>query len=234
MLDHLDGLGVRVPVATTQMWGGMNLCGLPPLTAGGIIDVHSYGEAEALSANPAVRGQLRHLPGHRGGPRQAGRDHRMERPLSGRRPLHGAVVRGRASRRLQGWDAPMIYNYSQRPFSEPDRQGTWSTFTDPALTGHDARRGDPLSPGARRPAKKTYCLMLDRQKLYYEPSHPKNMAAPADARRAEQGHHRPARRQGARLGRPNRSRSGRGGRHRHWTATSSRPGKTPSVPTPAS
>ena len=31
--------------------------------------------------------------------------------------------------------------------------------------------------GHVRPAEKTYCLMLDRQRLYYEPSHPKNMAS---------------------------------------------------------
>ncbi|MBN2270357.1 MAG: cellulase family glycosylhydrolase, partial [Sedimentisphaerales bacterium] len=55
MLGDLSRMGVKVPVSTTQMWGGMALFGLPSVAAGGIIDVHSYGSAEDLSVNPRFK-----------------------------------------------------------------------------------------------------------------------------------------------------------------------------------
>ncbi|HUT90051.1 MAG TPA: hypothetical protein VMY37_11170 [Thermoguttaceae bacterium] len=176
MLDHLAELGVKVPVATTQMWGNMNLCGLPPLTASGIIDVHSYGSPEALSANPRYDGNyITYIAtGQAYGKPVAITEWNVPYPAVDRftAPLYVAGISA-----LQGWDAPMIYNYSQRTFAEPDRPGTWSTFPDPALTG--------LMPAAAllyrqkhvAEARKTYCIMLDRQTLYDEASHPRNMAS---------------------------------------------------------
>ncbi len=58
MIQQLHKIGVRVPIATTQMWGEMPLFGLPALTAGDIIDVHSYGDAEFLSTNPRYKPNL--------------------------------------------------------------------------------------------------------------------------------------------------------------------------------
>ncbi|MHC4403031.1 MAG: glycosyl hydrolase family 5 [Planctomycetota bacterium] len=176
VLAHLDGLGVQVPVATTQMWGNMNMCGLPPLMAGGIIDVHSYGSAEALSANPRFESNYvaYMATGQAYGKPVAITEWNVPYPAVDRftAPLYVASVSA-----LQGWDAPMIYNYSQRAFARPDRQGTWSTFSDPALSG--------LMPAAAllfrqqhvAPAEKSYCIMLDRGTLYYRGSHPRNMAS---------------------------------------------------------
>ncbi len=175
MLGHLEKLGVKVPVSTTQMWGDMAVCGLPPLTAGGIIDVHSYGESEALSANPRYEdnyvaylatGQARGKP-------VSITEWNVPYPARDRftAPLYVASISA-----LQGWDAPMIYNYSQESF-EPSRPSTWSTYSDLALTGIMPAAAVLYRQGHVAPARTEYCLMFDRQKLYYEASHPRNLAA---------------------------------------------------------
>jgi len=174
MLEHLEALGVKVPVATTQMWGNMSMFGLPALTASGIIDVHSYGRSEALSANPRYKGNYvtYFVTGQACGKPVAITEWNVPYPNVDRftAPLYVASICA-----LQGVDAPMIYNYSQRTFGKPTRPGRWSSFPDPGLHA--------IMPAAAvafrrdvRPAEKTYCIALDRQKLYLEDSHPRNMA----------------------------------------------------------
>jgi len=77
---------------------------------------------------------------------------------------------------LQGWDAPMIYNYSQRAFDKPTRPAKWSTFSDPALTGMMPAAAVAFRQGHVAPAKNTYCLMLDRKQTYYQGLSPSNCA----------------------------------------------------------
>ncbi|MHC4582388.1 MAG: glycoside hydrolase 5 family protein, partial [Planctomycetota bacterium] len=174
MLAALEQVGVQVPVSTTQMWGGMSLYGLPPLTSGGIIDVHSYGSAEALSANPRFKdnyvtylacGQAYDKP-------VSITEWNVPFPKIDRftAPLYVAGISA-----LQGWDAPMIYNYSQRTFGKPTRQGTWSTFSDVAITGIMPAAALLYRQGHVADAAKSYCIMLDRESLYFKSTHPKNM-----------------------------------------------------------
>jgi hypothetical protein len=176
MLDHLKQVGVKVPISTTQMWGGMSMFGLPSLSGGGIVDVHSYGKAEAISANPRYQdnfisymatGQLYGKP-------LSITEWNVPYPAVDRftAPLYVASVSA-----LQGWDAPMIYNYSQRTFETPSRQGTWSTFSDPAITAVMPAAALLYRRGDIAPAKKTYCLMFDAEQLYHQDRHPRNMAA---------------------------------------------------------
>lgn len=176
MLAALDRAGARVPVATTQMWGNMPLCGLPPLMAGGIIDVHSYGQPEALSTNPRFEGNyVTYLAtGAAYAKPVAITEWNVPWPATDRftAPLYVASISA-----LQGWDAPMIYNYSQRTFGKPDRPTTWSTFPDPALTGMMPAAAILYRQAHVAEAKNTYCLMLDRQNLYDRSSRPGNMAS---------------------------------------------------------
>ncbi|UCF16317.1 MAG: cellulase family glycosylhydrolase, partial [Phycisphaerales bacterium] len=176
MLAGLDDIGVKVLVSTTQMWGNMSLYGLPPLTAGGIIDVHSYGSTEALSANPRFKDNyVTYLA--------SGQAH--DKPVSITEwnvpfpkvdrftaPLYVASISA-----LQGWDAPMIYNYSQRTFGRPSRQGTWSTFSDVAITGMMPAAALLYRQRHVSDAAKSYCIMLDRESVYFKSSHPRNMAS---------------------------------------------------------
>jgi len=176
VLDHLGALGVKVPVATTQMWGRMPLFGLPPLTAGGIIDVHSYGRSEALSANPRYADNyVTYLAtGQAVGKPVAVTEWNVPYPNVDRftAPLYVASISA-----LQGWDAPMVYNYSQRTFERPSRPSTWSSFPDPALTGMMPAAAVLFRRADVSEAKKTYAIALNRRTLYYRDSHPRNTAA---------------------------------------------------------
>ncbi len=176
MLAALEQVGVKVPVSTTQMWGGMSLYGLPSLTAGGIIDVHSYGSAEALSANPRFKDNyVSYLAsGQAYGRPVSITEWNVPFPKVDRftAPLYVASISA-----LQGWDAPMIYSYSQRTFGKPSRQGTWSTFSDVAITGMLPAAALLYRQGHVADAVKSYCIMLGRQELYMKSSHPKNMAS---------------------------------------------------------
>ncbi|MDF2439678.1 MAG: hypothetical protein JWN98_662 [Abditibacteriota bacterium] len=172
-LAHLKQLGVQVPVATTNFWGGEALWSLPALTDGSIIDAHSYGENEALSKNPRYDAnfiswigcaQVANKP-------LAITEWNVEYPTTDRftAPLYMASISA-----LQGWDAPMIYNYSQRPFSAPDREDKWSTFFDPALQAMMPAAALIFRRGDVREAQSTYHLQLSREALYLSqlsPSH---------------------------------------------------------------
>lgn len=176
MLAALEQVGVKVPVSTTQMWGGMSLYGLPSLTAGGIIDVHSYGQAEALSANPRFKDNyVSYLAaGQADGKPVSITEWNVPYPGVDRftAPLYVASISA-----LQGCDAPMIYNYSQRAFGKPSRQDTWATFSDVALTGMMPAAALLYRQGHVADAAKSYCIMLDKESLYMNSSHPKNMAS---------------------------------------------------------
>jgi hypothetical protein len=154
----------------------MSLYGLPPLTAGGIIDVHSYGSTEALSANPRFKDNyVTYLAsGQAYGKPVSITEWNVPFPKVDRftAPLYVASISA-----LQGWDAPMIYNYSQRTFGRPSRQGTWSTFSDVAITGMMPAAALLYRQEHVADAAKSYCVMLDRESLYFKSSHPKNMAS---------------------------------------------------------
>jgi len=176
MLALLHSIGVKIPVATTQMWGNMAMYGLPSLTAGDIIDVHSYGKENALGVNPRYAGNFisymatAQVPGK---PTTI-TEWNVAYPKADRftSPLYVASIAS-----LQGWDAPMIYNYSQVPFSNRGRQGTWSSYMDPALTG--------LMPAAAllyrqrhvKESDNTYLIKLNREQLYYADTTPGKMAS---------------------------------------------------------
>jgi len=173
MLAHLKKLDVKIPIATTQMWGNMKLHGLPPLTAGDIIDVHSYGKSEALNTNPRysdnyisymTTGQVYNKP-------TSITEWNVPYPEVDRftAPLYIASIAS-----LQEWDAVMIYNYSQTQFSS--YINTWSTYLDPAITAIMPAAALLYRARHVKQANRSYCLKLNKENLYYKDSHPKNMA----------------------------------------------------------
>jgi len=176
MLDALGAIGVKVPVATTQMWGDMSLCGLPSVAASGIIDVHSYGQAEALNVNPRFEDNyVSYMAcGQAYGRPVSITEWNVPWPNADRftAPLYVASIAA-----LQGWDSPMVYNYSQQGFEKPRRPSTWSTFPDLAITGIMPAAAIMFRQGHAHQAKESYCIMLDREKLYMTGSHPRNMTA---------------------------------------------------------
>ena len=118
MIDALRDAGLKVPVATTSLWGNDPLLSLPSLLAGGMVDIHSYGSDDSLNINPLKR---ENLISYTAGGAAAGFPVTMTewnifypKPDRFIGPLYYASVSA-----LQGWDAPMIYNYSQGNFFGP-------------------------------------------------------------------------------------------------------------------
>ena len=165
MIQDLRALGVKAPVATTSYWGNESLFSLPALTDGDIIDVHSYGLSEAMSANP--RSDPNYLSwiaaGQVYGKPLTITEWNVEYPQVDRftAPLYLASIAA-----LQGWNAPMIYNYSQLALNNSRSRDTWSTFADPGLTGLMPAAALAYRQEHVSRARKTYCLMLDQAQLF--------------------------------------------------------------------
>ena len=181
MIDDLRSLDVRTPLATTSYWGKCSLFSLPALTEGDVIDVHSYGTSEALGKNPRYEANFLAWIGTaqvQGKPLSI-TEWGVPYPEIDRftAPLYLASIAS-----LQGWDMPMLYNYSQAPLRAPGkaewehRVDKWSTFNDPALcgvmpAGAVAFRREHISP-----ARTNYCLMLTRDQLLDQELNPQTSA----------------------------------------------------------
>jgi len=176
MLDSLLKLGVKVPISTTNQWAGGGFYTLPALATGSMLDIHSYGDTGALSANPrhdanfvlwAAAAQLADKP-------VSITEWNVPYPRADRftAPLYLAAYGA-----FQGWDAPMIYNYSQDRLSNPDRAREWSTFPDPALNGLTPAAALLFRRGDVAPPKQRYHLALNRSQTYLEGLGPNNAAA---------------------------------------------------------
>ncbi|MEX3772713.1 glycosyl hydrolase family 5 [Pseudomonas sp. MYb118] len=133
MIKHLRDLGVKVPIATTNSWGGDGLLSLPALTSGDIIDVHSYGGLGQLEKNPLSSAGITNWIGAgqvTGKPVTVTEWNSEPFPTPDR---HGVplFIAGTAS--YQGWDALMQYAYSQEGLSDGWRTtGNWNLYNDPA------------------------------------------------------------------------------------------------------
>lgn len=165
MVERVRALGMDVAIATTNFWGDSWMSSLPALTAGNVIDVHSYGEAEALSTDPRYATNfLAQIA--------AAHVHGMPLTITEWNVAYPAIDRFTAPPYLaavaclQGWDAPMIYNYSQIGFDRPGHADTWSSYYDPALQGTMPAAAVMFRRGHVQPSKQRYCLQLDEKQLY--------------------------------------------------------------------
>src|SRR5258708_34826474 len=170
-IARLRSDGVKALVATTSFWGAQSLYSLPSLAAGDIVDVHSYGKAESLGTNPRYEANFISWIG---AAQIAGRplsitEWNVEYPNRDRfiAPLYVAAISA-----LQGWDAPMIYGYSQVPVQDQEKPDTYSTWNDPALTALMPAAALMFRQGHVKPAQKTYRLDLSRETLYYANTSP--------------------------------------------------------------
>jgi hypothetical protein len=171
MIDALRADGLKSPIATTNLWGINALFSLPALTDGDVLDVHAYGKAEALSANPRYQANFLTWAGsaHVHGKPLVITEWNVEYPEIDRftAPLYLASIAS-----LQGWDAPMLYNYSQMELQRPGPQegrhriNKWSTFYDPALTGVMPAAAIAFRRGHISPARASYCLKLSPAQLF--------------------------------------------------------------------
>ena len=176
MLDNLLQLGVKVPIATTNQWAGGGFYTLPALSTGSMLDIHSYGDVGALTTNPRHDANF---------VLWAGAAQLADRPVSitewnvpyPRADRFTAPLYFAAYGAFQGWDAPMIYNYSQDRLNNPDRAREWSTFPDPALNGLTPAAALLFRRGDVAPPKQRYHLALNRSLTYLEGLGANNAAA---------------------------------------------------------
>lgn len=176
MIDDVRRMGFHTPIATTSYWGNMWLTSLPSLTEGDVIDVHSYGQSEALSVNP--RYEANFIPWI-GAAQVAGKpltisEWNVEFPKTDRftAPLYVASIAS-----LQGWDAPMLYTHSQDALTNSKATGVWSTHMDPAIAGIMPAAAVAFRRGHVSPARDEYCLNLDRPTLFGRKLSPDTSAA---------------------------------------------------------
>ncbi len=182
MIDDLRKLGVPAPLATTSYWGDALLCNLASLSDGDVIDVHSYGSPEALSADPRKAPNLVSWIGTaqvHGKPLSV-TEWNVPYPAVDRftTPLYVASIAA-----LQGWDMPMIYGYSQGALVPPgkgdweSRIDKWSTYYDPELCGVMPAAAVAFRQGHVRPARTSYCLKPSRAQLFEQDLSPRTSVA---------------------------------------------------------
>jgi hypothetical protein len=133
MFNDLRNRGVKVPIVTTSTWGSMPLSSLPALTAGNIIDVHSYGGIGELERSPLYSPTL---AGWIAAAQLAGRplsvtEWNVEAFPAPDRHTAPLFMAGTAS--LQGWDAIMQYAYSQAAMDSVSVPSNWHAYSDPSL-----------------------------------------------------------------------------------------------------
>ncbi len=174
MIAQLRSINLKPMVATTQLFGKTALFALPAPTTGDLVTVNSYGKAGFLTKNPRYvdnfldqigMAQLADKP-------MASTEWNVPYPAPDRflAPLYTASIAA-----FQGWDALMLYNYSQGGFNPRGRLDTWSTYSDLAYAGMMPaaallyRRGDVAE------GRKQYVFRLDEKQIYDESRNPSNM-----------------------------------------------------------
>ncbi len=181
MIDDLRKLGVTAPLVTTSTWSLAPLSSLPALTEGNVVNVHSYGVGEFLSTNPR---HASNFIGWTGAAQVQGKplsitEWNVQYPTHDRfaAPLYFASIAA-----LQGWDMPMIYNYSQLGIRAPGkaeweyRIDEWSTFNDPEISGLMPAAALAYRQGHISPAREHYCLKLSPAQLFNEDISPRTSA----------------------------------------------------------
>ena len=174
MIGQLDKLGTKSLVATTNSWGETGLFSLPALSDGSIIDVHSYGKSEEFNLNP------RYSPGFlawigaaqiTGYPLSVTEWNIEPFPARDRfvAPIYTASIAS-----LQGWDAMMLYGYSQDPLGAKGWGSNYSSYNDPAIIGLMPAAALLYRQGHVSLAKKSYELKLHRKDFFFSRQDPRS------------------------------------------------------------
>lgn len=177
MLTHLDQLGVKSLVATTNIWGKMSLYSLPALTDGSIIDAHAYGSANEIKQNPRLYPNFLSWAGAAqvtGYPLSISEWNIEPFPASDRftAPLLTASIAS-----LQGWDAIMLYGYSQHPLGSNTKGSNYSSYNDPAIMGLMPAAALLYRQSHVSIANQHYELKLNSNDFYYNHHNPSTSKA---------------------------------------------------------
>jgi hypothetical protein len=180
MISHLRSLGVKAPIVTTSTWGSNPLSSLPALTAGDIIDVHSYGGVGELERNPLVGPNLVHW---------IAAAQIVGKPLTVTEwgvESHGSLAPDRqdiplyiaGSASMQGWDAVMFFAYSQEPFTDgSSTPSIYHAYNDPALMASLPAAALLYRQGHVKEASTQYVFTPTKEMLFDQSISPANSVA---------------------------------------------------------
>jgi len=178
MIGQLRGLGVKVPLATTNYWGGVEpLSSIPALTVGDLIDVHSYGGASELEKNPVYAANLVDWIAAAqvvGKPLTVTEWNVSPFPTPDR---HSVPLYVAASANLQGWDALMQYAYTGLPLNDRGVPSNWHAFNDPGLLATLPAAALLYRRQDAREADTTYVYAPSERDLFYRAVSPESSAA---------------------------------------------------------
>jgi hypothetical protein len=169
MFEGIRGTGSKALIAAGNMWGDNPVASISSLTTGDIIDVHEYDGPGLLEADPRYKPNIVSWIGiHRveGMPLTVSEWNMASRqqPTVDRyaAPLYVASIAA-----LQGWDALMMYGYTQQGLSDQiGLTGVWDTLNDPALMAMMPAAAMLYRNGHVSPASKHYTFALSPDELF--------------------------------------------------------------------
>ena len=178
MIEQLRHLGVKVPLAATNYWGGSEpLSSIPALTVGDLIDVHSYGGVAELERNPVYAANLVDWIAAAqvvGKPLSVTEWNVSPFPTPDR---HSVPLYVAASADLQGWDALMQYAYTALPLNDRGVPSNWHAFNDPGLLATLPAAALLYRRQDAREADTTYVYAPSERDLFYRSVSPESSAA---------------------------------------------------------
>lgn len=177
MMADVRASGFGGLIAPTSLWGGMSAAGLPALSTGDIIDVHSYAGISGVTANPATEADFlawAAIAQVAGMPLSVSEWNVTPATAPDR---FAAPLRMAAIGRLQGWDAPMVFGYAQAPLPGPERTDRWTIANDPAMLAMMPAAALMFREGHVAGARRTFALTPDANTLLGTPITPRTSAA---------------------------------------------------------
>lgn len=182
IIKDLRTIGVKIPIATTNLWGSNNLYSLPALTTGNIIDVHAYENVGAmnknyLQKNPLYQPNFVHWLGQG---QVLGKPYTVTEynvtPKSDEIGAFMPVISVATMAAFQGWDAIMLYGYSQDGL-KGNSASPWDSYTHPAIMGVAPAMAMLYREGYVAQARKTVVLAPVNGDLFTKNISPKTSAA---------------------------------------------------------
>lgn len=156
-----DGL-----IATTNSWGNMSIAGLPSLSEGSLIDMHSYGGPGELEIDPRMQADMLSWVA-------AGQVADMPLSISEWNvspfPVEDrfiAPLRVATSAAHQGWDAPMIYGYAQQPLNQALQPSNWDAASDPGMLAMLPAAALLYRQAHVQQARETYAFQLTPAQIF--------------------------------------------------------------------
>ncbi|MFK5893093.1 MAG: glycosyl hydrolase family 5 [Pseudomonadota bacterium] len=184
MINHLRDMGVKVPITTTNFWGGknVNLYSLPALTTGSMIDAHGYADngvfnVGQLQKNPHYESNFLHWIGQGqvvGKPFTVSEYNVEQKSDFDNTYVPSVMVASMAA--FQGWDAIMLFGYSNGNLLK-SRATPWSSYTHPAILGVIPAMALLYRDAHVAPAKQTVVFSPVNNELFNKSLSPKTSIA---------------------------------------------------------